>query len=83
MACYRGHLNVVTYLTNEKGMNPHAIDGHGRTPLEVARRAQREDIVTFLESANTDGTTSLDTNCMTTTFATEDAPCGEVNCSLS
>ena len=25
-------------------MNPRAIDGHGRTPLEVARRAQRDDV---------------------------------------
>jgi len=84
MACYRGHLDVVTYLTVEKGMNPRAIDGHGRTPLEVARRAQRDDVVAFLEQVNPDAKEgSGDSSCMTTTFGAEDAPCSELNCVLA
>jgi len=82
MACYRGHLDVVTFLSLEKGMNPRAIDGHGRTPLEVARRAQRDDVVAFLERIQLENTT-MQSNCMTTSFATEDAPCGEVNCNVA
>ncbi|MEM9388764.1 MAG: ankyrin repeat domain-containing protein [Pseudomonadota bacterium] len=81
MACYRGHLDVVAYLTIEQGMNPRAIDGHGRTPIEVARRAQRDEVVSFLERNSPDVTTSSDATCMTT-FTTEDVPCGEVNCSV-
>jgi len=83
MACYRGHLDVVQYLTLEKGMNPRAIDGHGRTPLEVARRAQRDDVVAFLKKVHPDPhAPNGDANCMTT-FTAEDAPCGEVTCVLS
>lgn len=78
MACYRGHIDVVSYLALEEGMNPRAIDGHGRTPLEVARRARREDVVSFLERLHPESALS-DSNCMTT-FAAEDTPCGEVNC---
>lgn len=84
MACYRGHLDVVTYLTVEKGMNPRAIDGHGRTPLEVARRAQRDDVVAFLEQVNPDAKEGGgDSSCMTTTFGAEDAPCSELNCAIA
>ena len=72
------------YLTVEKGMNPRAIDGHGRTPLEVARRAQRDDVVAFLEQVNPDGKDgSADSSCMTTTFGQEDAPCSELNCVIA
>ena len=49
MACYRGHLDVVAFLAVERGLDARAIDGHGRTPLEVAKRAQRDDVVAFLE----------------------------------
>lgn len=85
MACYRGHLEVVTYLATEKGLNPRAIDGHGRTPIEVARRAQQDDVVAFLEQAQMDGAISSepDSNCISTNFFSEDVPCGEVSCRLS
>jgi len=83
MACYRGHLDVVQYLVTQKSMNPRSIDGHGRTPLEVARRAQRDDVVAFLEKISPDGVgTTTESNCMTT-FAVEDTPCAEVNCNIA
>lgn len=74
---------MVTYLVAEQGINPRAVDGHGRTPVEVARRAQREDVVAFLERAHSDGIMSPHSNCMTTSFASEDAPCGEINCAIT
>jgi len=66
-------------------MNPRAIDGHGRTPLEVARRAQRDDVVAFLEQVNPEAAhgQGADQSCMTTTFGQEDAPCSELNCAVA
>ena len=52
MSCYRGHLDVVTYLAVEVEIDINAVDGSGRTPLEVARRAGKEEIVRFLEQLN-------------------------------
>jgi ankyrin repeat protein len=49
MACYRGHLEVVTYLVVEHDVDPSAIDGSGRTPLDVARKAGKELVIEFLE----------------------------------
>ncbi|KAJ1460270.1 ankyrin repeat-containing domain protein [Pelagophyceae sp. CCMP2097] len=80
MACYRGHIDVVKYLVQGMGMDPLAIDGHGRTPLEVARRAQRDDVVTFLESINPEATAAADaTACM----QLEDTPCTDVGCAIA
>ena len=80
--CERGGRARPRFLTVEQGMNPRAIDGHGRTPLEVARRAQRDEVVAFLEQVNPEAAPASkdDASCMTTTFGQEDAPCSELNC---
>lgn len=60
MACYRGHLDVVTYLVVEVDIDPHAVDGSGRTPLEVARRAGKEEVIRFLEQLDNDTQREVD-----------------------
>ena len=50
MACYRGHLDIVTFLAVEQNFSPTEVDGHGRTPIEVARRAGRDDVLSFLQT---------------------------------
>ena len=39
----------MTYLVVEHDVDPIAVDGSGRTPLEVARRAGKEAVIDFLE----------------------------------
>ena len=58
MACYRGHLEVVTYLVVEHDVDPSAIDGSGRTPLDVARKAGKELVIEFLEQVEKEKGTS-------------------------
>jgi len=60
MACYRGHLDVVTYLVVEVDIDPLAVDGSGRTPLEVARRAGKEEVIRFLEQLDADKQREVD-----------------------
>ena len=56
----------------------------GRTPLEVARRAQREEVVTFLESVYPDSSPANETSCMNASYSSEDQPsCSDVNCAIS
>jgi ankyrin repeat protein len=85
MACYRGHLDVVAFLAVERGLDARAIDGHGRTPLEVARRAQRDDVVQFLEQQDPElaKTRRGRESCLATTFDSESAPCSELSCILA
>mmetsp|Transcript_10725 Transcript_10725/g.35543 ORF Transcript_10725/g.35543 Transcript_10725/m.35543 type:complete len:272 (-) Transcript_10725:154-969(-) len=60
MACYRGHLDVVTYLVVEVDVDPRAVDGSGRTPLEVARRAGKEEVIRFLQQLDADQQREVD-----------------------
>ena len=82
MACYRGHLDVVAFLAVERGLDARAIDGHGRTPLEVAKRAQRDDVVAFLERQDPELAKARQgrESCLATTFGEESAPCSELSC---
>ena len=44
------------YLAVEHDIDPTAVDGSGRTPLEVAKRAQKQSVIDFLEEFQpTDG----------------------------
>lgn len=58
--CSTGHLDVVTYLVVDVDVDPHAVDGSGRTPLEVARRAGKEEVIRFLEQLDADKQREVD-----------------------
>ena len=63
-------------------VDARAIDGHGRTPLEVAKRAQRDDVVAFLERQDPELAKARQgrESCLATTFGEESAPCSELSC---
>jgi len=79
MACYRGHLDVVTYLVVEVEVDAKAVDGSGRTPLEVARRAKKADVINFLEQIS-EKDTSLDPLPL---CAGPNGSCSDAGCALS
>ena len=42
------------YLVVEHEIDPMAIDGSGRTPLDVARKAGKQSVIDFLETVETE-----------------------------
>ena len=80
MACYRGHLDVVTYLVVEVELDSRAVDGSGRTPLEVARRAGKEDVINFLEQIDAEKDKGVDPLPL---CAGPNGSCSETGCAIS
>ena len=80
MACYRGHLDVVTYLVVEVELDSRAVDGSGRTPLEVARRAGKEDVINFLEQIDAEKDKGIDPLPL---CAGPNGSCSDAGCALS
>mmetsp|Transcript_17500 Transcript_17500/g.60095 ORF Transcript_17500/g.60095 Transcript_17500/m.60095 type:complete len:81 (-) Transcript_17500:364-606(-) len=80
MACYRGHLDVVTHLAVDVELDTRAVDGSGRTPLEVARRAGKEDIISFLEQIHYDKEKAVDPLPL---CAGPNGPCSDAGCAIS
>ena len=80
MACYRGHLDVVTYLVVEVEVDARAVDGSGRTPLEVARRAKKADVINFLEQIDAEKDKGIDPLPL---CAGPNGSCSDAGCALS
>ena len=80
MACYRGHLDVVTYLVVEVELDSRAVYGSGRTPLEVARRAGKEDVINFLEQIDAEKDKGVDPLPL---CAGPNGSCSETGCAIS
>jgi ankyrin repeat protein len=49
LAAERGHGEMVQLLI-ENGADPHVVNNHGQTPLELARMSGREAVVALLET---------------------------------
>ena len=76
-------LHPDSYLVVEHDVDPTAIDGSGRTPLDVARKAGKEDVIHFLEQVEKEKGASSRTS-----DAVESASCVNAcseggNCALS
>jgi ankyrin repeat protein len=50
VACKAGHLDMMKLLHDELGLNPDVPDDTGETPLHVAARAGRLELVKYLMS---------------------------------
>ena len=80
MACYRGHLDVVTYLVVEVEGRRARGRRAGRTPLEVARRAKKADVINFLEQIDAEKDKGIDPSPL---CAGPNGSCSDAGCALS
>ena len=49
VACRKGHLDIVKYLIDEQGCDPHIMDD---LPFRIATKYQYTNIVNYLNSLN-------------------------------
>lgn len=47
IAVQRGHWHLIKYLVEEAEVNSHLRDAEGRTPMELAKHNQRQDLVAY------------------------------------